>query len=60
MQAIMLPMLGAAGLYFRYRRCDRRLCPGILWDVCLWGSAAGLLLAGSWAFFDKLTKAFGG
>lgn len=59
MQAIMLPMLGAAGLYFRYRRCDSRLRPGIAWDLCLWGSAAGLLLAGGWAFFDKLSQAFG-
>ena len=55
MQAIMLPMLGAAALYFRYQRCDERLRPGMLWDLCLWASAAGLLLAGGWAFFDKLT-----
>jgi Mn2+/Fe2+ NRAMP family transporter len=60
MQAIMLPMLGAAALYFRYRRCDSRLRPSLLWDLCLWGSAAGLLLAGGWAFFDKLSQAFGG
>ncbi len=60
MQAIMLPMLGAAGLYFRYRRCDRRLNPSIIWDLCLWVSAAGLLLAGGWAFFDKLSQAFVG
>ena len=59
MQAIMLPMLGAAGLYFRYRRCDSRLQPGRIWDLCLWVSAAGLLLAGGWAFFDKLSQFFG-
>jgi hypothetical protein len=59
MQAIMLPMLGAAALYFRYRRCDGRLRPGMAWDLCLWGSAAGLLLAGGWAFYDKLSQAFG-
>ena len=57
MQAIMLPMLGAAALYFRYRRCDDRVRPGKLWDICLWISGAGLLLAGGWAFFDKISAA---
>jgi len=45
----MLPMLAAAALYFRYRRCDERIAPGRLWDVCLWLSALGLLIAGTWA-----------
>ncbi len=46
MQAIMLPMLGFAALYFRYRRCDPRITPGRLWDVMLWLCAFGFLLAG--------------
>jgi Mn2+/Fe2+ NRAMP family transporter len=46
MQAIMLPMLAVATLYFRYFRCDRRIAPGRLWDWLLWGSALGLLVAG--------------
>jgi Mn2+/Fe2+ NRAMP family transporter len=54
MQAIMLPMLGGATLYFRYRRCDRRILPGRLWDVMLWLSAFGLLLAGGWLALTKL------
>lgn len=58
MQAIMLPMLGAAALYFRYRRCDERVRPSFAWDVGLWISSAGLLLAGGWAFFDKISQAF--
>ncbi|MDD4267505.1 MAG: Nramp family divalent metal transporter [Pirellulales bacterium] len=49
MQAIMLPMLAAATLYFRYRRCDRRITPGRLWDLMLWLSAVGMLIAGAWA-----------
>ncbi|NQU26525.1 MAG: Nramp family divalent metal transporter [Candidatus Nealsonbacteria bacterium] len=57
MQAIMLPMLGAAALYFRYRRCDRRITPGPLWDLMLWLSAAGLLLAGGWLALTKLFPA---
>lgn len=59
MQAIMLPMLGAAALYFRYRRCDSRVRPGMVWDVCLWLSGCGLLLAGGWAFFSKIKDLFG-
>lgn len=48
MQAIMLPMLGAAALFFRYRRSDPRVRPGRLWDVALWISCCALLLAGLW------------
>lgn len=57
MQALMLPLLGAAGLYFRYRRCDPRIRPGRLWDLMLWLSAAGLFLAGGWLALTKLFPA---
>lgn len=46
-QSVMLPMLGGAALYFRYRRSDVRLRPGTLWNMLLWISCFGLLLAGS-------------
>ncbi|QGJ69121.1 Manganese transporter NRAMP [Planctomycetales bacterium 10988] len=46
MQAIMLPMLGLATLYFRYYRCDPRIAPGKSWDFFLWLSVVGLLFAG--------------
>lgn len=46
-QSIMLPMLGGAALYFRYRRCDPRIRPRLLWDIFLWASVAGLLVTGS-------------
>jgi Mn2+/Fe2+ NRAMP family transporter len=48
-QAIMLPMLGAAALYFRYRRSDENLRPGRLWDVMLWLSLIGFTIIGGWA-----------
>jgi len=48
MQAIMLPMLSFAALYFRYRCVDERIRPGILWDIFLWVSAIGMLVAGGW------------
>ncbi len=56
-QAIMLPILATATLYFRYRRCDRRIAPGRLWDLFLWISAFGLLVAGGWIALMKLFPA---
>lgn len=41
-QAMMLPMIGAAALFLRYRRTDPRLRPGVAWDVFLWLSVAAL------------------
>jgi len=57
MQAIMLPMLGGATLYFRYRRCDECVRPGRLWDMMLWISVLGLLVAGGWLALTKLVPA---
>jgi Mn2+/Fe2+ NRAMP family transporter len=53
-QAIMLPMLGVAVLYFRYRKRDDALQPGLLWDAMLWLSFAGFLVAGVWVTLEKL------
>jgi len=57
MQAIMLPMLGAATLYFRHRKCDPRIMPGRLWDLALWISVAGLLIAGGWVALTRIFPA---
>jgi Mn2+/Fe2+ NRAMP family transporter len=46
LQALMLPMLAGAALYFRYRRTDRRLRPGPIWDAFLIASSIGMLTAG--------------
>jgi hypothetical protein len=35
-QALTLPMISAATLYFRYRKLDRRLTPSLLMDLMLW------------------------
>ena len=62
MQAIMLPMLAGATLYFRYRRCDPRITPGFLWTLMLWLSGIGMLIAGAWAGITKtfdLLRAWG-
>jgi len=48
MQSLLLPMLGAGALYFRFRRTDPRLKPGLFWDCALVLSCLGLLVAGVW------------
>ena len=53
MQAIMLPMLAGAALYFRFRRCDPRIAPGKVGDFWLWLSAVGMLIAGGAAIYTK-------
>ncbi len=59
MGALMLPLLGVAALYFRYRRCDARLVPGKLWDIGLWVSIAGLFVAGGYALYSKVIELVG-
>jgi Mn2+/Fe2+ NRAMP family transporter len=54
MQAIMLPMLGFAAVYFRFRKTDAELRPTKIWDVMLIISSIGLLIAGCWGVYDKL------
>jgi Mn2+/Fe2+ NRAMP family transporter len=55
-QSIMLPLLGAAALYFRYKRSDVRLQPGRAWDVMLWLSFAGFLIVGTWSLLSTFVK----
>jgi hypothetical protein len=55
-QAIMLPMLGAAALYFRYRRSDASLRGGRLWDAMLWLSLAGFMVIGGWALVSVFSR----
>lgn len=54
-QATILPMLGAAALYFRYKRIDLRLRPSLIWDIFLWISVFGLLVAGVWSLYSTVT-----
>ncbi|MCA9246118.1 MAG: Nramp family divalent metal transporter [Planctomycetales bacterium] len=56
-QSIMLPMISFAAIYFRYRHSDARLAPGKLWDLMLWVSALGMLVAGGWTALTKLFPA---
>ncbi len=55
-QAIMLPIIGFSSIYFRYRETDKRLRPGIVWDIFLVVSCLALLTAGSWGVYSAVNK----
>lgn len=50
-QSVMLPLLGGASLYFRYRQSDPNLRPGRLSDIMLWVAFAAFLVVGAWSVF---------
>jgi amino acid transporter len=58
MQALLLPMLGYAALYYRYQRCDPRLKPGPIWDFWLWLSFVGFIVVGVHIAWDKVQGLF--
>lgn len=60
MQAVMLPMLSGAALYFRYTQTDSRLRPSPVWDVCLLVSSLGMLVAGCWGAYTEFQRLLGG
>ena len=53
MQAMLLPMLGFATLYFRYKRCDPRLKPTLAWDIMLWVSFVCFTVIGIYFAWTK-------
>ena len=54
MQAIMLPLIGFAVLYFRYKKSDHRLVPSKVWDLFLWISFLGFFIIGAYQLYGKL------
>jgi Mn2+/Fe2+ NRAMP family transporter len=57
MQALMLPMISGAALYFRYKLSDRRVTPGKVWDVFLWISTLGMFVAAGVLMYIEVNKA---
>lgn len=53
-QMLMLPMIGAGTLWLRYRRGEPRLRPSLWFDVGLWLSMAGFLVAAGGFLYAKL------
>jgi len=54
-QALMLPFLAGAALYYRYARMDKPLQPGMVWTVFLWISALAMGAVGIYQLIDKLS-----
>jgi len=59
MQALLLPMLGVAALYFRYKQCDAALKPSLAWDLMLWLSFAGFFVVGAYLTYVNVGKWIG-
>lgn len=52
MQSLVLPIIGACALYFRFRLVDPRLRPGHLWDAALLASCLSLLVVGAVSMYQ--------
>jgi manganese transport protein len=57
-QALMLPFLAFAAVYFYYRRTDKALLPGKVWAACLWFAALAMTAVGVYKLGEELKKAF--
>lgn len=55
-QALLLPFLAGAALYFRYRHLDAELRPGRLWTTFLWLSALAMAAAGIYNLIVEIQK----
>ena len=53
-QALMLPFLSIAALYFRYKQTDKPLQPGTVWTVFLWISALAMSGVGLFQLYQKI------
>jgi manganese transport protein len=58
-QGIMLPFLAGAALYFRHRRIEPALRPGVIWTICLWLAAVLMAAAGLYAVVRKVMEVMG-
>ena len=57
-QALTLPMITAATIYFRYRKLDRRITPALFLDICLWIAFVAITLVAVYALRDQYGKIF--
>ncbi len=53
-QGLMLPFLGLAAVYFRYRRTDLQLRPGLAWTFCLWLAALTMGAVGVYQVVEQI------
>ncbi|HWN94138.1 MAG TPA: Nramp family divalent metal transporter [Methylomirabilota bacterium] len=55
-QALMLPFLALAALYFRYKRTEAALRPGFAWTTCLWLAAFAMCAVGGYQLVTTMQK----
>ena len=55
-QALTLPMISAATIYFRYKKLDRRLSPSLILDICLWLAFVSITLVAAYYMRDQIMK----
>jgi Mn2+/Fe2+ NRAMP family transporter len=60
MQALLLPMLGVAALWFRHRTIDPALKPGRFWDILLLLSVLAFFVVGITIAWNKGAELLGG
>jgi hypothetical protein len=56
MQGLSLPFIAGAAVYLRYMRTDKRITPGLLWDLGLWLSLLGLAGAAAYSLWNGVGK----
>jgi Mn2+/Fe2+ NRAMP family transporter len=57
-QALMLPFLAGAALYFHHRRLSSTIPSSIVWTISLWLSAVAMTLAGGYQLVQTLRPLF--
>lgn len=53
-QALTLPIISAATIYFRYRKLDRRLTPSLFLDIMLWLAFVSITVVATVALWKQL------
>ncbi len=55
-QGLMLPLISGVTVFFRYRRTDRRITPGLLLDILLWIAFVLITCVAMYAAWDQIGK----
>lgn len=57
-QALTLPIITAATVYFRYRKLNRKLVPPLFIDLMLWLAFVSITLVAGYAMYVQILKVF--
>jgi manganese transport protein len=53
-QALMLPIITASTIYFRYRKLDRRITPSLVLDIMLWIAFVSITVVAIYALNNQI------